>query len=52
MLTRLKDLFLSSSKPENTVMADDTQVATAALLIESAMSDEDYSEVERKTISA
>ena len=51
MLNRLKDLFLSSSKPENTVKVDDTQIATAALLIEAAMSDEEYSDVEKQTIS-
>ncbi|GLQ08042.1 tellurite resistance TerB family protein [Sneathiella chinensis] len=53
MLARLKELFVGKGADEASLgNAEDMQVATAALLIEAALSDEDFSETERDTLGA
>lgn len=51
MIKRLKELFAGTATNPVSKKTDDVQIATAALLIESAMSDEDYSDTEKETIT-
>ncbi len=50
MIKRLKELFSGAAVKAVGEKTDDVQIATAALLIEAAMSDEDYSDTEKETI--
>jgi len=51
MLSKLKAMFTDNKPSLEKSGAEEVQVATAALLIEGALSDEDFSDVERKTIA-
>lgn len=51
MIKRLKELFAGSAANVIGEKASDVQIATAALLIEAAMSDEEYSDDEKETIT-
>lgn len=51
MLKRLKELFKTSPVAQVSVKVNETQIALAALLIEAATSDEEYSDPEREMIS-
>lgn len=52
MLTRLKELFKNAPIKESDVAIDSSQIAVSALLIEAALSDEEYSDTEREMIAA
>jgi len=52
MLSKLKAMFTDDKPSLGKSGAEDIQVATAALLIEGALSDEDFSEIERQTIAS
>ncbi|MEH6404475.1 MAG: TerB family tellurite resistance protein [Sneathiella sp.] len=51
MLSKLKAMFTDNKPALGESGADDIQVATAALLIEAALSDDDFSDVERQAIA-
>jgi len=50
MIELLKSLLSSEDDSKNTVTSDEEHIATAALLIEAALSDNDYQDVERQAI--
>lgn len=52
MLTKLKAMFTDKKPDLEKSEPEDIHIATAALLIEGALSDEDFSHVERETITS
>lgn len=50
MIELLKSLLSGDKDSKNTVSSDEEHIATAALLIEAALSDDDYQDVERQAI--
>jgi uncharacterized tellurite resistance protein B-like protein len=51
MIEFLKSLLTEGSNQDKAVSSDQEHIATAALLIEAALSDDDYQEVERQAIN-